>query len=135
MNKSFLIVWQTLSLPKKINCWAYIRIPFGRTYAALSANSPASSFILCSILMKNGCQAASVCANDKKLLSVRLSIPIGCLCVKIFLNTVCWGNIAHQYVVVTPSSNRVREPDIYNADGSVIPNIFFPAGSYLSLYA
>jgi predicted transglutaminase-like cysteine proteinase len=43
--------------------------------------------------------------------------------------------ITNQYVVVTQSTNRVKEPDIYHADGSVIPNIFFPAGSLLSLYA
>lgn len=43
--------------------------------------------------------------------------------------------ITDKYVVVTENTNRIREPDIYHPDGSVIPNIFFPAGSVLSLYA
>jgi len=43
--------------------------------------------------------------------------------------------ITNQYVVTTPDSNRIRDPDVYYSDGSVIPNIFSPTGSLLSWYA
>lgn len=43
--------------------------------------------------------------------------------------------ITNQYLVTTPNSNRIRDPDIYYADGGLIPNILFPAGSLFSRYA
>ena len=43
--------------------------------------------------------------------------------------------ITNQYIVTTPDSNRIRDPEVYYSDGSVIPNIFSPAGSLLSWYA
>jgi len=32
-------------------------------------------------------------------------------------------------------TNQIRYPEVYYADGGIIPNIFFPAGSLLSRYA
>lgn len=43
--------------------------------------------------------------------------------------------MTNQYTVVTEITNRIRDPEIYLPNGSVLPNIFFPAGSLLSLYA
>lgn len=40
-----------------------------------------------------------------------------------------------RFVVVTEHTNRIRIPDGYDSGGNVIPNIFFPSGSLLSLYA
>ena len=43
--------------------------------------------------------------------------------------------ITNQYIVITENTNRIRDPEVYYADGGVIPNIFFPTGSLLSWYA
>jgi hypothetical protein len=43
--------------------------------------------------------------------------------------------ITNQYLVTTPNSNRIRDPEIYIADGGLIPNILFPAGSLFNRYA
>ena len=43
--------------------------------------------------------------------------------------------ITNQYLVTTPNSNRIRDPEIYIADGGLIPNILFPAGSIFNRYA
>ena len=43
--------------------------------------------------------------------------------------------ITNQYIVFTPDSNRIRDPEFYYSDGGVTPNVLFPAGSLLSLYA
>jgi predicted transglutaminase-like cysteine proteinase len=43
--------------------------------------------------------------------------------------------ITDQYIVTTENTNRIRNPEVYFSDGSVIPNIFFPTGSLLSWYA
>jgi hypothetical protein len=43
--------------------------------------------------------------------------------------------ITNQYTVMTENTNRIRDPEVYYSDGRLIPNIFFPAGSMLSLYA
>ena len=42
--------------------------------------------------------------------------------------------ITNQYVAVTETTNRVRDPDVYYSDARVVPNIFFPTGSLLSFY-
>ena len=43
--------------------------------------------------------------------------------------------ITSQYIVSTPDSNRIRDPEFYYSDGGVIPNVLSPAGSLLSWYA
>ena len=43
--------------------------------------------------------------------------------------------ITNQYTVITPNTNRVRDPEVYLSDGGVAPNIFFPTGSLLSSFA
>ncbi len=43
--------------------------------------------------------------------------------------------ITNQYTVITENTHRIRDPEVYFADGNVIPNIFFPTGSLLSRYA
>lgn len=43
--------------------------------------------------------------------------------------------ITNQFIVSTPDSNRIRDPEFYYSDGGVTPNIFFPTGSLLSRYA
>ena len=43
--------------------------------------------------------------------------------------------ITNQYTVITEYTNRIRDPEVYFYDGSMTPNIFFPAGSTLSLFA
>jgi len=43
--------------------------------------------------------------------------------------------ITNQYLVITENTNQIRYPEVYYADGGIIPNIFFPAGSLLSRYA
>ncbi len=43
--------------------------------------------------------------------------------------------MTNQYTVITDNTNRIRDPEVYYSDGSLIPNIFFPAGSLLSLFA
>ena len=43
--------------------------------------------------------------------------------------------LTNQFIVSTPDSNRIRDPEFYYSDGGVIPNVLFPAGSLLSWYA
>lgn len=43
--------------------------------------------------------------------------------------------ITQQYIVYTENTNRIRDPEVYFADGRMTPNIFFPSGTVLSLYA
>ncbi len=43
--------------------------------------------------------------------------------------------ITNQFTVITDNTNRIRDPEVYISDGSLVPNIFFPAGSMLSLFA
>ena len=43
--------------------------------------------------------------------------------------------ITNQYIIITENTNRIRDPEVYYADGGVIPNIFFPTGSLLSRYS
>ena len=46
-----------------------------------------------------------------------------------------WFFITNQYTVYTQNTNRIRDPEVYLPDGGVAPNIFFPSGSLLSLFA
>jgi hypothetical protein len=43
--------------------------------------------------------------------------------------------ITNQYTVITENTNRIRDPEVYFYDGSLAPNIFYPSGSMLSLFA
>jgi predicted transglutaminase-like cysteine proteinase len=43
--------------------------------------------------------------------------------------------ITNQFIVYTEDTNRIREPEVYYSDGRMTPNIFFPSGSTLSLFA
>ena len=43
--------------------------------------------------------------------------------------------MTNQYTMYTENTNRIRNPEVGYTHSGVIPNIFFPAGSVLSLYA
>ena len=45
-----------------------------------------------------------------------------------------WFYITNQFTVYTENTNRIRDPEVYYSDGRMAPNIFFPAGSTLSLF-
>ena len=43
--------------------------------------------------------------------------------------------ITNQYIVYTEHTNRVRDPEVYYSNAQKSPNIFFPAGTLLSIYS
>ena len=42
--------------------------------------------------------------------------------------------ITNQFIVFTPDSNRIKNPEFYYSDGGVIPNVLFSSGSLLNWY-
>ena len=46
-----------------------------------------------------------------------------------------WLFITNQFIVYTPDTNRIRDPEVYFSDGNITPNIFYPTGSLLSAFA
>lgn len=43
--------------------------------------------------------------------------------------------ITNQFIVSTPDSNRIREPEYYYSDGGAVPNVLISSGSLLNWYA